>query len=115
MNAIESLSITLVQQAPDLDSATIDELREALWANGSPLALAIARIYELVAMDVVDPAIALPALAEACATLIAGVEGRADARALEAARYRIDTLEPVPDKPPRVVAPDVPLTQLRKR
>ena len=35
-----------------------------------------ARIYELVEMDVVNPAIALPALAEACATLVAGIEGR---------------------------------------
>ena len=115
MSAIESLSTALVQQAPDLDSGTIQELRDALWSNGSPLALAIARIYELVEMDVVDPAIALPALAEACATLVAGVEGRVGARELEAARYQIDTLEPVPDKPPRVAAPDVPLSQLRKR
>jgi hypothetical protein len=66
-------------------------------------------------MDVVDPAIALPALAEACATLVAGIEGRVGARELEAARYQIDTLQPVPDKPPRVATPDVPITQLRKR
>ncbi len=66
-------------------------------------------------MGVVDPAIALPALAEACATLVAGIEGRVGMRELEAARYQIDTLEPVPDKPAPVAAPDVPLTSLRKR
>jgi hypothetical protein len=79
------------------------------------MARAIARIYELVELDVVDPAIALPALAEACATLVAGVEGRLGERELEAARYQIDTLEPVPDKPSRVATPDVPLSSLRKR
>lgn len=115
MNVIEEYATALVQQAPDLDADVIAQLREALWAVGSPLALSIARIYELVAMDVVDPAIALPALAEACATLVAGVEGRLGERELEAARYQIDTLEPVPDKPPRVAAPDVPITQLRPR
>jgi hypothetical protein len=112
---IESLSTSLVQQAPDLDSATLQALRDALWANGSPLALAIARIYELVDMDVVDPAIALPELADACATLVAGVAGRVDAKGLEAARYRVDTLQPTPDKPPAIAAPDVPLSKLRKR
>ena len=115
MTAIERLATELVQQAPELSSATVEELRMALWSVGSPLALAIARIYELVEMDVVDPAIALPALAEACATLVAGIEGRLGERELEAARYQVDTLQPVPDKPPRVDAPDVPITQLRKR
>ena len=115
MSSIESLSIALVQQAPDLDPKTIEELRMALWAVGSPLALAIARIYELVDMDVVDPAIALPELAEACATVVAGIEGRVDARGLEAARYRVDTLQPTPDKPAAISAPDVPLTSLKKR
>ena len=115
MSSIEELATALVQQAPDLDSRTLTELREQLWGVGSPLALSIARIYELIAMDVVDPAIALPALAEACATLIAGIEGRVGQRELEAARYQIDTLEPVPDKPPRVQTPDVSITQLRPR
>jgi hypothetical protein len=115
VNTIETLSIALVQQAPALDPETLAQVRDELQAVGSPLALAIARIYELVEMNVVDPAIALPALAEACATLVAGIEGRVDARVLEAARYQIDTLQPVPDKPPRVAAPDVPLTSLRKR
>jgi hypothetical protein len=115
VSAIEDLATRLVQQAPDLDPATIATLRDELWAVGSPLALAIARIYELVDMDVVDPAIALPALAEACATLVAGIEGRVGTRELEAARYQIDTLQPVPDKPPRVGAPDVPLSSLKRR
>jgi hypothetical protein len=115
VNVLELYSTRLVQQAPDLDADTLAQLRDELHAVGSPLALSIARIYELVEMDVVDPAIALPALAEACATLVAGIEGRVDARVLEAARYQIDTLQPVPDKPPRVAAPDVPITQLRKK
>jgi hypothetical protein len=115
VNVIETHATALVQQAPDLDARTMTELREALWAVGSPLALSFARIYELVEMDVVDPAIALPALAEACATLVAGIEGRLGERELDAARYQIDTLEPVPDKPPRVAAPDVAITQLKPR
>ncbi len=115
MNILEQLSVALVQQAPALDPDVLAHLRDELHAVGSPLALAIARIYELVERDLVDPAIALPALAEACATLVAGIEGRVDERVLEAARYQIDTLEPVPDKPARVDTPDVPLTSLRKR
>lgn len=115
MNILEQLSTTLVQQAPALDPDVLAHLRDELHAVGSPLALAIARIYELVERDLVDPAIALPALAEACATLVAGIEGRVDARVLEAARYQIDTLEPVPDKPSPVATPDVPITSLRKR
>jgi hypothetical protein len=115
VSTIEELSTRLVQQAPDLDPATITQLREELGSVGSPLALAIARIYELVDMGAVDPAIALPALAEASATLVAGIEGRVGMRELEAARYQVDTLEPVPDKPPSIAAPDVPLTSLRKR
>jgi len=105
---IEALSTALVQQAPDLDPETIEALRRALESIDAPLARSIARIVELVSIDVVDPAIALPALAEACATLAAGLAGRIDERVLEAARYQIDTLEPVP----RI---DVPVTSLKVR
>ena len=115
MNMVELLSTRLVQQAPDLEADTLAQLRAELAAVGSPLALAIARIYELVERDLVDPAIALPALAEACATLVAGIEGRVDERVLEAARYQIDTLEPVPDRPAPPAGTDVPLTSLRKK
>jgi hypothetical protein len=115
VNTIEMLSTALVQQAPDLDADTLAQLRDELQAVGSPLALSIARIYDLVDRDLVDPAIALPALAEACATLVGGLEGRFTERELEAARYQIDTLEPVPDRPPPIAAPDVPLTSLRKK
>src|SRR5262249_55871034 len=66
---IAALASELVQQAPDLDPQTIETLRRALESVDLPLARSIARILELVAIDVVDPAIALPALAEACATL----------------------------------------------
>ncbi len=105
---IEPLITRLVQQAPELDPRTIDELTDALVANGTPLALAIRRIVELVAEGLVQQAIALPALAEACATL----ESSTDPRVLEAARYQVDTLEPVPDRP-KIAAPDVPLATLR--
>jgi hypothetical protein len=115
VNVIEVLSTALVQQAPALEPGTLAQLRDELHAVGSPLALSIARIYELVELDVVDPAIALPALAEACATLVAGLAGRLGERELEAARYQIETLQPVPDKPARVATPDVPITQLRKK
>jgi hypothetical protein len=112
---IEPLITRLVQQAPDLDASDVAALTSALESIGSPLAQSIARIVELVAEQLVDPGIALPALAEACATLVAGVHGTADARALEAARYRIETLQPVPDRPPQIAAPDVPIGALRKK
>jgi hypothetical protein len=112
ITAIEPLITQLVQQAPALDAATIDELRDALALVGTPLALAISRIIELVGEQLVDPGVALPALAEACATLVAGT---ADPTALEAARFRVDTLTPMPDLPPRIAVPDVPLSAVRKR
>ena len=108
---IEALVTALVQQAPALDPETIDELRTELRMNGSPLALAIARIVELVGEDLVDAGVALPALAEACAVL---VDPRADERAREAARYRVETLEPAPDRPSPPAEPDVPLGALNR-
>jgi hypothetical protein len=118
--SIESLATRVVQQAPERDAQTFLSLRLALErVTGpavGPLARSIWRIYELVEMDAVDPAIALPALAEACATLAAGLRGDVDDRVLEASRYQIDTLQPIPDPPKRFyIAPDVPLTQLRKK
>lgn len=112
---IERLATKLVQDAPARDPADVAALVLELRVVGSPLALAIARIVELVDEGLVDPSIALPALAEACATLVAGVRGTVDARVLEAARYQIDTLTPMPDKPPRVVSIDVPVLKLRKK
>lgn len=107
---IDTLAIQLVQQAPDLDPSTVEELRTALRAQGSPLALAISRIVELVAEQLVDPGVALPALAEACATLVEST----DPVALAAAHYRIDTLQPMPDLPPPIL-PDVAVEALRRR
>jgi hypothetical protein len=115
ITAIEPLITRLVQQAPALDAATIDELRDALALVGTPLALAISRIIELVGEQLVDPGVALPALAEACATLVAATRGQADASALEAARFRVDTLTPMPDLPPRIAVPDVLVTDLRRK
>jgi hypothetical protein len=109
---IEELSTRLVQDAPDLDGDVVAKLRSELERDGSALALTISRIVELVHEGLVDPAISLPAIAEACATLVAGQRGQLDARVLEAARYQIDTLTPMPDKPPRVAAPDVPVIDL---
>ena len=114
---IEALSTQLVQDAPDLDGDVVAKLRTLLERDGSPLALTISRIVELVHEGLVDPAISLPAIAEACATLVAGVHGRVDARVLAAAPYQIDTLAPMPDKPkpPELRAPDVPIIKLVRR
>ena len=79
-----------------MDASVVEDLRAELWTNGSPLALSIARIVELVAEGLVSPGIALPALAEACATLVASQ----DPQVLAAAKYQVDTLEPVPDLVP---------------
>ena len=65
----------------------------------------------------VDAGIALPPLAMACATLADGIRGKLGEAALEAARYEIDTLLPLPDKAPRAPtlgAPDVPLISLTR-
>ncbi len=108
---IDELATQLVQQAPELDPDTIAALRTQLEAQGSPLALSISRIVELVAEGLVDPAIALPPIAEACSVLVA----TSDAKVLAAMQYQIDTLEPVPDKAPRIGAPDVPINLVRRR
>ena len=114
LDRIEPAITRLVQEAPARDAATVAELERALAEVGTPLARSIARILEYVVEDLVDPGIALPALAEACATLVAGARGGLDARALEAARYQIDTLQPVPDRGPELELrrPDVPATDL---
>ena len=108
---IDDLATQLVQQAPDLDPDTIAALRTGLEQQGSPLALAVSRIVELVAEDLVDPAIALPPIAEACSVLVTSN----DPKVLETMRYQIDTLQPVPDKAPRIAAPDVPINLVRRR
>ena len=114
-HAIETLSTQIVQDAPSIDPKVLEALHAELQYVGSPLALVIWRIYELVDAGLVDKAVALPALAEACATLVAGIRGTVGESVLEAARYQIDTLTPMPDKPPRVGTPDVPLTSLKRR
>ncbi|HEY1558339.1 MAG TPA: hypothetical protein VGF94_26115 [Kofleriaceae bacterium] len=99
---IEPLITKLVQDAPALADSDVTALRDALWSDGRPLALAIGRVLELVAEHLVDAGIALPALAEACATLVASK----DPKVLEAARYQVETLVP---------KPDVPLSHVRRR
>ena len=108
--------VKLVQQAPAIDPAIVAGLVGGLRGVGSPLALAIARVVELVEEQLVDPGIALPALAMACATLGDGIRGRVTERELAAALYQIETLLPVPDRPvgTPVIIPDVPLTRLSR-
>jgi hypothetical protein len=115
LDRIEQLITELVRAAPAADPAVVDELVEHLRHVGSPLGRSIARVLELVAEQLIAPGIALPALAMACATLVDGVRGKLGARELEAARFEIETLMPVPDRPGPRPAPDVPLSALRKR
>jgi hypothetical protein len=115
LDLIEPQITRLVQEAPRRDAATVTALLAGLRDVGSPLALVIARTLEYLDDDLVDPGIALPALAEACATLVAGVRGTVDQRVLDAATYQISTLEPMPDRPPKIATPDVDITRLRKR
>lgn len=113
--AIERCVTQLVQEAPVLDPAVAAELVERLRRIGSPLARSIAQIVELVAGGQVAPGVALPHLAMACASLADGVAGRLTERELEAARYEIDTLLPVPGAPGRPVrVPDVPISALTR-
>jgi len=116
---IEASITVLVQSAPELDATVAIELVGLLRATegiGQPLALAIARIVELVVDDLVDPGIALPALAMACATLGDVVRGSLGEREASAARYEIETLLPLPGPPgTRLVVPDVPLGRLSRR
>jgi len=112
---IESLVTRLVQEAPILDPAVVTSLCAELRANGTPLALAIAKVIELVAAGAIDQAISLPALAMACATLCDPRLGNTEHAA---ARYEIETLLPLPpaSKPaPLLAAPDVPLISLKRR
>lgn len=109
---IVELITRLVQEAPARDAAVIAQLLGELRANGAPLALSIARVVELVADDLVDPGIALPALAMACGTL---VDPRLTEREREAARFEIETLLPVPEKGVRFAVPDVPVGAVKKR
>ena len=115
IETIEPAITKLVQEAPARDRATVEALLVDLRGVGSPLSLVIARILEYLDDDLVDPGIALPALAEACATLVAGVRGQVDAKVLAAAEYQIATLEPMPDRPPKIATPDVSITQLKRR
>jgi hypothetical protein len=112
---IEQLITQLVQTSPAADAAVVDELVRLLEGVGSPLARSIARVLELAIEQLIAPGIALPPLAMACATLAGGVRGTLGERELEAARFEIETLLPMPDRPPGFVAPYVPVSALRRR
>jgi hypothetical protein len=98
-----ALATQLVQQAPALEPATIEALHRVLAGDGSALAAAIARVVHYVANGEVSAGIALPEIAEACATLASS-----DPRVREAACYRIETLTPVPTI-------DVPVSRVQRR
>ncbi|MFT3692938.1 MAG: hypothetical protein QM831_07345 [Kofleriaceae bacterium] len=115
LDAIEPAITKLVREAPSRDRATVDALIADLREVGSKLSLVIARTLEYLDDDLIDPAIALPALAEACNTLVLGVQGKLDAKSLAAAEYQIATLEPMPDKPPKIATPDVSVIQLNRK
>lgn len=114
--SIEALITKLVQDAPTLDGPTVDDLVGALRRDGRPLARSIAKVVALVGEQLIDPGIALPALAMACHTLC---DARLGDREREAARFEIETLLPMPDygggAPPKFVIPDVPVGSLKKR
>lgn len=112
LDGIEALITRLVQEAPTLASDAISALCAQLRDDGRPLAIAIARVVELVGRGEIPAGISLPALAMACATL---ADARLGEREREAARYEIETLLPVPGKAPVIAAPDVPLGQLLRR
>jgi hypothetical protein len=119
VSAIEDAITKLVQSAPAIDVAIAEtlvaELRRVS-GDAQPLARSIADVLEHVLGGRVDPGIALPPLAMACNTLAKAIEGTLGVRELEAARYEIDTLRPLPtSSTPIVGPPDVPLTQLRRR
>ena len=70
---------------------------------------------QFVSRGLIAPGISLPHLAMSCATLADGIAGRLSARELEAARYEIETLLPVPDGPRmRITIPDVPAASLSR-
>ena len=111
--SIEQLITKLVHDAPVLDGRTVDDLVTARRRDARPLARSIAKVVELVGEQLIDPGIALPALAMACHTLC---DARLGDREREAARFEIETLMPLPDHggaaPPKFVIPDVPVTRL---
>ena len=97
---IQALITSLVQTAPALDRGTATQLIAELRELDTPLAISIATIVELLLEQRVDPGIALPALAMACATLDDVLRGALGPREAEAARYEIETLLPVPSAAP---------------
>ncbi len=97
---IQPLITALVQRAPAIDRGTAAQLIAELREIDTPLAISIATIVELVVEQRVDPGIALPALAMACATLDDVQRGALGPREAEAARYEIETLLPVPTAAP---------------
>jgi hypothetical protein len=106
VSAIEAAITRLVQQAPVMETATLDELLAALARVHAPpsareLAAVIGHVVGLVRDGRVDPGLALPHLAMACATLC---DPRATEREHAAAQFEIDTLVPVPPKPDVMLA-----------
>lgn len=104
---IEPAITKLVWEAPHRDPNTIAALQTALRNVRTPLAASIAHVLGHFAEDRIHPAVALPALAEACATLVANIHGTVGQAAAEAARYQLEILEPLHEPSP--------IVQLRRR
>jgi chemotaxis protein histidine kinase CheA/ActR/RegA family two-component response regulator len=92
------------------------------------LALAVERVLEQILAGEVLGELALPYVASACQTLVQAFEAlaspdrsgaRVEGLPLEAARYELETLLPVPGRArtasPAAGGPDVPLTSLKRR
>jgi hypothetical protein len=105
--SVEVLITRLVREAPVIDAGVVGELGDSLRADGRPLALAIARAVEYVAEQLVDPAVALPVLAMACATLASAT----DAASLAGALFDVEILTPRPG--PGVVV--IPASSLKRK
>lgn len=101
--AIEPAIAKLIWEAPHRDPDTMAALRTALSRVGTPLAASIARVVGHLADDLLPPAIALPSIAEAGATLVAGLKGTVGDSAVEAAQYQLERLEPAQQKPSIIV------------
>ena len=117
---LEAVVTRIVQAAPAIETAAYDDLVELLRGTArrcdgaqQALALSLARVVEFTGEQLIDPGIALPAIAMACGTL---TDTALTPREYEAARYEIETLLPMPDKPPRITfdAPHVPITRLKR-
>jgi hypothetical protein len=124
--ALEAHTVALVQQAPDVDRATLElAARAALTAATHAtdaelvrLALVIERVIDDLAGGEIALGVGLPAVAMAAYSLhqAAAAGATADPLAVRGAVYELETMTPVPSTGRRPTVdepvPDVPLAQL---